>query len=297
MDGAVNQPCTELSRESCTPPLQEADAVLQRYGPLLLATGMVPVRERDLPTGPLADRWDVLSFLVLDSTADSRLAVHVDTNQLYPCLCSCDSVYPPGYYDVQGGGLLAVDGVWVEEYGRRSALLMNGHTCTHTVLPLSVTDGRKEPMLRGTIVHWSHTGRQLVDDHEELADREAELPSMYAESIGELVDQPDCVSQGGGVGFAERRRELYRNVRMAVGSEPEGRKRRWSGGSCEDQDDCSQPLSEVSLEAGGAAVGRLALELRLRGGGGDCAPKGGAVRRRSRRSRRSRNLPPQHAGI
>ena len=105
-------------------------------GPCSWPQEWCPPRECDLPTGALEDWWDVLSFLTLDSGGASRLAVHVDTDQLYPCLCSCDSLYPPGYYDVLGGGLCLVDGVWVEEYGRRSAVLLNGHTATHTVLPL-----------------------------------------------------------------------------------------------------------------------------------------------------------------
>ena len=56
--------------------LDESDKVLQRYGPLLLATGMMTPRECDLPTGELEDRWDVLSFLTFDSGGASRLAVH-----------------------------------------------------------------------------------------------------------------------------------------------------------------------------------------------------------------------------
>ena len=106
--------------------------------------------------------------------------MHVDTDQLYPCLCSCDSLYPPGYYDVQGGGLCLVDGVWVEEYGRRSAVLLNGHTATHTVLPLSVPDGGSQAaaMLRGSIVHWSHAGHDLVRDHDALLGLEEGLPDL-----------------------------------------------------------------------------------------------------------------------
>ena len=178
--------------------LDEADKVMQRYGPLLLTTGMVPVRACDLPAGPLADRWDTLSFVTVDSGGASRLGVHVDTDQLYPCLCSCDSLYPPGYYDVRGGGLTLVDGVWVEEYGRRSAVLLAGHTATHTLLPLSQEEGEKRRMLRASIVHWSHVGKELVERHDELIAREVELPDMCMEYAGEAADEgPSDVASGG----------------------------------------------------------------------------------------------------
>ena len=305
--------------------LEEAESVLQRYGPLLLATGMVPVREGDMPSGPLREQWDVLSFLTLDSGGDSRLGVHVDTDQLYPCLCSCDSLYPPGYYDVQGGGLCLADGVWVEEYSRRSAILLNGHTATHTVLPLSVPDGvsgREEPMLRATIVHWSHAGKELVQEQEALMSREDELPCMYMEHAGEALEPqpepeggpsrpgPSPMAAGGGEGYAGKRCELYAVVRELTGAACEsggcehvavGGKRRTRSCHPDDLSAYAGLMVDEQFSGGAKAVGELALQLRLRGGG-HCTPGagsggGGGARRRARRSRRRRGLAAQHGGI
>mgnify|MGYP006936339883 CR=1 FL=1 len=300
--------------------LSEAHAVLQRYGPLLLATGMVPVREADLPEGPLREQWDVLSFLTLDSGGSSRLGVHVDTDQLYPCLCTCDSLYPPGYYDVQGGGLCLPDGVWVEEYSRKSAILLNGHTATHTVLPLSVPDGVSMPMLRATIVHWSHAGKELVQEQEALMSREDELPCMYMEHADEALEPepegrpsgpaPCPMAAGGGEGYASKRRELYAVVRELTGAARESRsdgcehvavgaKRRTRSDHPEDDLSAYTRLMVDEQFSGGAeAVGELALQLRIRGGG-TCTPGSGAARRRrgARRSRRQRNLAAQQGGL
>ena len=74
---------------------------------MLLAGGVIDVWPDDLLNyKELRDPFDMLSFLNLDGGSSCRLGVHTDTEQLMPCLCSCDSMYPPGMYDVLGGEFL-----------------------------------------------------------------------------------------------------------------------------------------------------------------------------------------------
>ena len=117
---------------------------------------------------------------------------------------------------------------------------------------------------------------------------------MYSESVCELVDQPSSVCQSGGVGFEDWRRELHSGVRTVLGTEEDvavGGKRCGRSGGSGEADQYEQPLSEAVSGAAERAVGPLALQLRLRGGG--YCKKEGAVRRRSRRSRMVRHLQPQ----
>jgi hypothetical protein len=103
---------------------------------LLLAGGLIDVLPEDLPT-ELADPFDMLSFLFLDGAGVSKLGIHTDTDQLMPCVCSCDSLYPPGCYDFTGGEFSWANGVWADPYARNDAVIVLGHTTTHTVLPLT----------------------------------------------------------------------------------------------------------------------------------------------------------------
>lgn len=153
--------------------------VWRKYAPLLLAGGLIDVLPEDLPT-ELADPFDMLSFLFLDGAGVSKLGIHTDTDQLMPCVCSCDSLYPPGCYDFTGGEFSWANGVWADPYARNDAVIVLGHTTTHTVLPLTpsggVPDARPElrgcTMLRGSIVHWSKGGQGLCEEWRELAARE-----------------------------------------------------------------------------------------------------------------------------
>jgi hypothetical protein len=153
--------------------LKETFEVYNKFAPLLLVSGGVCADEPDVPL-KLKDPFDMLSFLHLDGGGNSKLAVHTDTDQVSPCVCSCDSLYPEGLYDVKGAELLVANGVWGEPYGRRDAIVLAGHTVHHTLLPLS-HGPRKDglPMLRGSIVHWSHAGRELVEEWRHYAGEEA----------------------------------------------------------------------------------------------------------------------------
>jgi hypothetical protein len=130
----------------------------------------------------LADPFDMLSFLFLDGGGTSKLGVHTDTQQLMPVVCSCDSLYPPGCYDFTRGEFFGANGVWGDPYGRRDAVVVLGHTTTHTVLPLTPSPSGQVPfpelrgchMLRGSLVHWSHGGKELCHEWFRMVHEESE---------------------------------------------------------------------------------------------------------------------------
>ena len=184
--------------------LHEARVVLDRYGPLLLCGGYQDVTPAQLPDRMSDGVWDSLSFLTVDSWGKSRLAIHDDTDQVAPCLCSCDSMYPPGFYDYVGGELFFAEGLWAEWYGREDAVLLMGHETPHTVLnlapPPNAPGGERKPlpMLRASIVHWSNGGKKIVEERHKL-----------------IHDERGC--SGGGSMWEQARDALDVGVRTALG--------------------------------------------------------------------------------
>mmetsp|Transcript_31882 Transcript_31882/g.74278 ORF Transcript_31882/g.74278 Transcript_31882/m.74278 type:complete len:524 (-) Transcript_31882:232-1803(-) len=236
--------------------LAEAHAVLERYSPLLLAGAYYDVAPEQMPEHFRKDTWDVLSFLVVDSLGKSQLGIHTDTNQMQACLCSCDSMFAPGYNDYRGAELFFAQGMWAEAYDREDAMLCMGHESPHTILNFSVPPSLAAlPMLRGSIVHWSHAGKEAINERDALMVWEASVKSSTGSlPSGQLWDEAKAgldlaVRECLGTGVAERT----------------CRKRPLEGVAKEGKDcDC---IFRPDSSHGRAVVGELGVQLRLRGGG------------------------------
>lgn len=176
----------------------------------------------DIPEGPLLDPVDTLSFLFLDGAGKSKLGFHMDTMQATPCTCSSDSLYPPGCYDVTGAEIILANGLWGDSYAREDCVLLAGHVSMHTVGPLTpsnpppgeLTDHQLAlagcPMLRGSLVHWSHGGASMK--HVEGA------CEKWMKAVNKELA---CKSEPGGSFWQEEWSSVRMSLRMLVGSPPE----------------------------------------------------------------------------
>lgn len=169
----------------------ETVTAYQQYAHVLLLGGRLNIMPEDLPPQLPEDLFSMLSVLFLDGGGKSRLGLHTDTEQLCPCVCSCDSLYPPGFHDFRGGELFFANGVWAEPYSRRDLVILMGHTVMHTVLPL--TPSHHSPfrgcqMLRGSLVHWSHAGKELCGEMRRLLVYQSKLLSKGVALSGQYYD-------------------------------------------------------------------------------------------------------------
>ena len=108
--------------------------------------------------------------------------------------------------------------MWAEGYGREDAVLLLGHETLHTVLNLAPrpveehgSDGPErahddEPMLRASIVHWSHAGKACVQKRNQL-----------------IKLEPDG-SAGGGLYWEQERDLLDVAVRTSLGKHERGKR-------------------------------------------------------------------------
>lgn len=199
----------------------------------------------DLPE-TLPDPFTMFSFLFLDGGGKSRLGFHTDTKQAAPCACACDSLYPPLCYDFSGAELTIANGVWGDSYGRDDCVILAGHVAMHTVCAL--TPGKAPrveltgcPMLRGSLVHWSKAGGE---------------GGGFCETWTNAVLQELASKNPGGSLWVEKWSHVRRQSRFLMGM-----------ASMYDVDP-SFRLWRPDATHIVAIVGRLGLQLRLRGGAG-----------------------------
>ena len=150
--------------------LSESKDVLRKYGALLLVGGQDEVPEDKIDSELDAELlWKILSMVVIDSGNKSRFGAHTDTPQIAPCLCTAESVYAPGFYDYEGGEMCFFNGMYADDYGPEGCLLLSGHRAVHAPLPLRPPGDRPGmPMMRFSLVAWSHAGDAYPGTRDEL---------------------------------------------------------------------------------------------------------------------------------
>lgn len=187
----------------------------------------------------------------VDSGGKSRFGAHTDTPQILPCLCSADSMYPPGFFPYVGAEMCFMNGMYADDYGREGAVLGNFHRTLHAPMPLRAYKNTPQcaaglPMLRGSTVLWTHAGETYPG-----------LRDQYRERRDVFGEDAECADMK-----AQRRvlRVIARQVFM-----PSEQHRRCTRGSSEEEELGAAELEEYQ-EVSEGVVGPLGMQMRLNGG-------------------------------